>query len=130
MKVEQAMPDDQLLPAAMRSAMRHLREKDTGRMYTLEDVRTFAGILSTGAEIACYIEHKGYYRPEGCIVYAAREEWLWITTSNGTAESLNVNDYDRTWRLWTQYPDGTERYRQEWDGAEAPHPPQAVPLPR
>ena len=114
MRVEEEMPDDKLLPAAMRSAMRHLREADI-TILTKEEVRAFAGILETGAEVACYMETYGYYRPEGCIVYAMRDPWVWVTTSNGEAKSLHMADYNRKWRLWEKYPGGTERHHNAWN---------------
>lgn len=117
MLVEKEMPEDKLLPAAMRSAIRHMKEKEISLMYTAEEVAGFAGILKTGAEIACYLERKGYYKPEGCIVYAASPDTLFLSTSVGS-ESMALDRYNRDWRLWAQYPDGMERHKRAWDGAE------------
>lgn len=117
--VEREMQENRILPMAMRSAMRQLREGAGDTLYSAEEAEAFAGAFGAGAEIACYLERRGYYKPEGCIAYALREGLMWISTSSGTAEGLRMRDYGRSWRLWSQYPAGEERNRARWKGAEA-----------
>lgn len=118
MLVESQMPGDTVTPAAMRSAMRHLREGKQDLMYSLEEVKAFRGALDTGAEIACYMETKGFYKPEACIVFSMHGDSCFVRTSSENI-TLGLEDYNRKWRLWAQYPGGHERREKEWAGAQA-----------
>ena len=118
MLVESQMPEDIVTPAAMRSAMRYLREDKQDLLYSRAEVEAFKGALETGAEIACYLEVKGYYKPMGCIVYAMHALTVFVVTSGETI-NLNLEDYNHKWRLWAQYPGGHERREKEWEGARA-----------
>lgn len=116
--VESQMPEDTVTPAAMRSAMRHLREDKQDLLYSLEEVKAFQGMLDTGAEIACYLEIKGYYKAQGCIVYRIGGGCAFVATTDGRLVYM-LEEYNRQWRLWAQYPGGHERREKEWEGARA-----------
>ena len=115
MLVEDKLPEEMVLPMAMRSAMRHLRERNGETLYTLEEVRSFRAAIEVGAEIACYLERKGYYRIEACIITRVHDNDIRITDSAGMHIWLKLEDYGKIWRLLAQWPDGLERHGKGWE---------------
>ena len=114
-QIEKHMPGYQALPGAIRSAIRHLRADDTNKPYTRQEVEAFADTMKTGAVISCYMETKGYFKPEGCIVYAVQGYNVFVTESGGINGSYKLEEYGRTWRLWPEYPSGHARVASEWE---------------
>jgi hypothetical protein len=102
------------MPAAMRSAIRHLREAGESTIYSRSEVEDFAGELTCGMEIACYLETRDYYKVEGAIVYAVRGGFVRFDTRGGLVSNMPLEDYNRTWRLWEKRPNGAERFQTKW----------------
>ena len=111
--IEHQFPDDAQLMGAIREAIRTLRGQKQDIMISEEELMDFQVAFSIGAEIACYLERRGYYRPEAVIVENASGSVLVIHDGAGR-ERYNIADYNRTWRLFSRYPDAQERHAHEW----------------
>ena len=111
--IEHQFPDDAQLMSAIREAIRTLRGQKQDILISMEEVMDFQVAFSIGAEIACYLERRGYYRPEAVIVENASGSVLVIHDGTGR-ERYNLADYNRTWRLFSRYPDAQERHAHEW----------------
>lgn len=107
------MPDDDQLHGAMRDAIRHLRQDERNTMLTIEQIRDFKTAFSVGAEIACYMERRGYYKPEAVVVENMSETMLMIRDAV-SRESLGLASYNLTWRLYSEYPSAHERQKHKW----------------
>lgn len=112
--VEKNIQDDGQLAGAIRDAIRHLRgKKEDDIMCTQEEIMDFQTAFSIGAQIACYLERRSYYKPEAVIVENASNSVLVIHDGVGR-ERFGMADYNRTWRLFHRYPDATERQKHAW----------------
>ena len=111
--IEHSIPDDVQLMAALREAIRQMRGKKTDIMITEEEVMDFQVAFSIGARIACYLERRGYYKPEAVIVENASSTVLIIQDGVGR-ERFNIADYNKTWRLFSSFPDAMERHKHAW----------------
>lgn len=114
MRIEHKIPDDTQLHNAIREAIRHLRGEDDDIMLSADAVRSFSVAFSLGAEIACYLERRGYYKPEAVIVQNMSGTVIIIHNGVGR-ETFSVADYNRTWRLYAKYPDAQERQKHQWE---------------
>ena len=111
--IEHSIPDDVQLMAALREAIRQMRGRKTDIMITEEEVMDFQVAFSIGARIACYLERRGYYKPEAVIVENASSTVLIIQDGVGR-ERFNIADYNKTWRLFSRFPDAMERHKHAW----------------
>lgn len=114
MLVEERLPEEKTLPMAMRCAMRHLREGGGETLLSAEEVRAFRPVMAFGTGIACYLERKGYYKPEACIVTQINDQEIRVVDGTGMRLWLRLEDYGKIWRLWEQWPDGLERHGKAW----------------
>ncbi|MBQ9342800.1 MAG: hypothetical protein IJT99_01250 [Clostridia bacterium] len=111
--VEKNIQDDGQLADAIRDAIGHLRGKREDIMCSPEEIANFQVAFSIGAQIACYLERRSYYKPEAVIVENASNSVLVIHDGVGR-ERFNMADYNRTWRLFHRYPDAAERHKHAW----------------
>lgn len=114
MLIEHKIPDDTQLHGAIREVIRYLRKGDEDLMYSMKAIRDFQVAFGIGAEIACYLERRGYYKPEAVIAQNMSGTVLVVHDGVGR-EAFNLADYNRTWRLYEQYPDAQERMRHKWE---------------
>ncbi len=99
---------------AMRAAERLLREEEAAEPLTEEEVRLLMANTARGQEYALYLEDRGYPKVQAAILDSAYGDGVRVIYSNGMRYIMEMQDYNRTWRLWAKYPSGVEMKVNEW----------------
>lgn len=102
------------LRGVLRMAEKLLREQKKAVPLTEDEVRQLMSGTERGMEFAVYVEDRGYYKPLPAIMDSAMPESIRIVYSNGMRYVMELRDYDRTWRLWANYPSGIEMKMTDW----------------
>ena len=102
------------LSGALRTAEKLLREEPEATPLTVDEIRTLMDGTCRGREYALYIEDRGYYKMQAVIMDSANGNFARVIYANGMRYMLDINDYNRTWRLWSSYPSGIEMKKSEW----------------
>lgn len=102
------------LRAALRMAEKKLRAEEKKKPLSEDDVKLLIGNLERGMEFAVYVEDRGYYKVLPGLFDRVYGDSIRVMYSNGMYYMLEMRDYNRTWRLWSEYPSGVEMKMAEW----------------